>query len=298
LDYVLHISETFPLKRMPSRFFETHDGLRLHYLDNQVAAQHLPLLCLAGLTRHSLDFEPVFELLKDDRRVIALDFRGRGKSQFADPNTYTAAVELDDTLQLLDHLGLSRVAVLGTSRGGIVGLLMAATVPQRIAGLMLNDVGPLIEAAGVARISQYVGRVAHFRSWNEAADALATLSTGFHGVTPTQWLTAARRIYVERDGAIASCHDPHLADLFPKPGQPIPDLWSIFDTIGDVEIDVIRGANSDLLSTATVAEMQRRRPRIVATQIPDRGHVPFLDEPLSAVAIRKFVARHETKKGT
>jgi pimeloyl-ACP methyl ester carboxylesterase len=286
------------LSRLNSAFFQARDGTRLHYFDSGLTSAGVPLLCLAGLTRHSLDFEPVFELLKDSRRVIALDFRGRGRSQFADPQTYTPAIELDDTLQLLDHLGLERVAVLGTSRGGIVGMLMAATAPQRIAGLLLNDVGPVIEPTGVARISQYVGRVAQFDSWDEAADALASLSAGFRNVTRAQWLSAARRIYVEQDGAVQSCHDPHLADLFPKPGQPIPDLWSIFDAIGDVEIDVIRGTNSDLLSAATVAEMQRGRPRIVVTQIPDRGHVPFLDEPLSLAAITKFLSRHETKKGT
>jgi pimeloyl-ACP methyl ester carboxylesterase len=282
---------------MREHWHAAEDGTRLFAcdygpLDNDV----VPLLCLPGLTRHSLDFEPVFERLSTSRRVIGMDFRGRGKSAHAtDPLTYRPDVELQDTLGFLDALGISRVAVLGTSRGGIVGMLMGTLAKTRLAGLFLNDVGCKLEAEGLLRILTYVGKAQNYASWTEAASAFAQTSVGFSGVSARSWESVVRRIYREDRGRIVQSHDLALSATLPSTADittgQIAELWGLLPALTDVPFAILRGAGSDLLSAQTAQKMADAVPDLIATTVPGRGHVPFLDELQSAAAIDQWLER-------
>lgn len=255
-----------------------------------------PLLCLPGLTRNSLDFEPVFERFGKSRRVIAMDFRGRGQSAYAaDPLTYRPDTELQDTLGFLDALRIERVAVLGTSRGGIVGMLMAALAKHRLAGLCLNDVGCKLEPVGLLRILDYVGKAQHYDTWNEAALQFANSAVGFSGVSPKQWLAVVKRIYRDSENGIVQNHDLALGLTLPTVQAVIdgkvPELWSLLPSLTEVPFALLRGEGSDLLSADTVARMANMVPDLVTTTVAARGHVPFLDEPESVAAIQTWLER-------
>jgi pimeloyl-ACP methyl ester carboxylesterase len=284
------------------RWFTAPDGTQLFARDEgPIDGGLAPVLCLPGLTRNSRDFEPIFERYAKQRRVIAMDFRGRGFSALAkDPQTYRVDVELQDTLGFLNALQVSRVALLGTSRGGIVGILMAAFAKPYLAGLMLNDIGCELETVGLLRIKDYVGKPVYYKTWDDVAASLAASSRGFSNVSLQQWLEMARRIYVETGKGIGPSHDPRLADTLPseediKSGK-IGELWSILPALHDVPFALLRGAGSDLLSVETVERMQREASGLVATTIPDRGHVPFLDETTSMNAIDAWLAQVDAKE--
>ena len=256
---------------------------------------HVPILCLPGLTRNSRDFEPVFELLEEKRRIIAMDLRGRGCSSFAaDPASYTPATELQDVLGVLDQLGIPRVALIGTSRGGIVGMLWAATARERLAGLLLNDVGPELNPDGLLRIADFVGKPVSYGNWDEAARGFSAGTVGFSGVNHAQWRAAVKRIYAERDGRIVHSHDLALASTLPtrnaiQEGQ-VPDLWQLVPALEGMPLTLLRGAGSDLLTEATVRKMASRVGGLTHVPVPNRGHVPFLDEPESVMAIEQWLA--------
>ncbi len=277
--------------------FTTSDGLSLAYRDEGVGP---PLLCLPGLTRNGADFDPVAERFGAGLRLIRLDPRGRGASDFdPDPANYNVGVEARDALELLDHLGIARVPVLGTSRGGILAMVIAATAPQRLAGVMFNDVGPVLEKGGVDRILDYIGRVPPYADYEAGAVALQASSRDrFPGVSVAAWRVHATRIWRELPGGgVALRYDPRLRDAFEaglaalEPGAPLPDMWPLFDALPMVPLALLCGANSDLLSPATVEAMAARRPDLVVTVVADRGHVPFLDEPEAVAAIAAFLAR-------
>jgi pimeloyl-ACP methyl ester carboxylesterase len=270
--------------------YRSADGLNLYACDHGPRGGTLiPLLCLPGLTRNSKDFEAVAQRLAD-RRVLTVDFRGRGRSQYAaDPTTYRPDVEMADTLALLDHLDCPRVAVLGTSRGGLVAMLMAAAAKPRLAGIALNDIGPRISPEGLLRIRSYLGVTPDFATWDHAAAALKATSPGFEGLAPADWLAYAHRLFRDENGVPQLDYDPRLTVTFPGTeditGGKVPELWDFFDQVAPLPLLVLRGANSDLLSAATLGEMQRRNPSLAAVTVAGRGHVPFLDEPQSVAAI-------------
>ncbi len=282
---------------MSSSFYCTaKDGTRLHALHwGPHDASATPLLCLPGLTRNGRDFEPVATEFSSMRSVIAVDLRGRGKSGHADPATYRPDVELADTITLLDRLRIERVAVLGTSRGGIVGVLMANLHPNRIAGLFLVDVGAKLEPEGLLRIAGYLGKPTQFVSWSEAAVALKKSSHGFDGVDDATWQAAARRIYVERNGTIQPDYDMGLASNFPSAADinegKIADLWPLVPALTKIPLGLLRGSGSDLLSQTTVQKMKEALPHLLHAKVPGRGHVPFLDEPESIAAIREWLGQ-------
>ncbi len=255
-----------------------------------------PLLCLPGLTRNSRDFQPVFEHFGKARRVVAMDFRGRGNSSHAtDPLTYRPDVELQDTLGFLDMLKLERVAVLGTSRGGIVGMLMAGLATQRLAGLCLNDVGCKLEATGLLRIMDYVGAPRCFSSWQDAALQFSHASIGFNALSPKQWVEVVKRIFRETDVGIVHNHDLALAQTLPAVQDvtdgKVPELWGVLPALTDVPFALLRGEGSDLLSEETLRRMADAVPDLVTTTVHGRGHVPFLDEPESIAALRHWLER-------
>ncbi len=269
---------------MPS--FSATDGTRLAYADE---GEGLPLLCLAGLTRTMGDFGYLLPHLPPCR-VIRMDYRGRGASGWSGAATYTIAQEAQDALALLDHLGVARAAILGTSRGGLIGMWLAATARDRLLGLCLNDIGPVIERRGLARIADYVGRAPSFPNQAAYAEAMPGLNPSFDGVPPERWLAEARLHSAETPGGLVLRYDPALRDAF-RAGFDAPPApaWPLFDACAGLPLALIRGAASDLLSAATAKEMAARRPDLIYAEVPGRGHVPFLDEPESLAAIRVFL---------
>ncbi len=267
-------------------FFTTSDGCRIAYDDQ---GEGLPLLCLAGLTRTMADFDYLAPHLPP-LRLIRMDYRGRGGSGWTGPASYTVPVEGRDAVELLDHLGVAQAAILGTSRGGLIGMLLAAVARPRLLGLCLNDVGPVIERAGLERIFDYVGRNPAARSHAELADRMPRAMPGFANVPPERWLEEAQKHYHQTPDGLRITYDPALREAFLAAfdGPPV-DLWPLFDACAGMPLALIRGANSDLLTAQTAAEMQRRRPDMIMAEVPDRAHIPFLDEPESLTAIRAFL---------
>lgn len=273
---------------MTLQHFTASDGARLAFRDD---GEGLPVLCLAGLTRSSTDFDFLAPHLPDVR-LIRADYRGRGGSEWTGAATYSAPREGKDALELLDHLGLDQAAIIGTSRGGLIGMLLAATAKPRLLGLLLNDVGPVLERSGLEKIFDYVGRNPAARTMDELVAKLPRSMPGFMNVPEARWRAFAERLYTETDKGLHIRYDPELRTSFLAAFEgPQTDLWPLFDACAGLPLALIRGANSDLLSQETAAEMRRRRPDMIFVDVPDRAHVPFLDEPESLAAIRAWIER-------
>ncbi len=269
--------------------FATSDGLSLAYSDS--GGDGLPILCLSGLTRNSSDFSYVAPYL-DGYRLIALDYRGRGASDWAkDWQSYSIPVEARDVLELLTYLDLSQVAILGTSRGGLIAMALAATVPDKLLGVCLNDIGPEIAAAGLEVIKAYVGKPPQQKTYEEAAKMRASLMQGFEDVPESRWREEVEKHYVMREDGLDINYDPKLRDavLFAA-AQDQPDLWPLFDAMRGIPTALIRGANSNLLTAETAVKMCRRHPEMIFTEVPKRGHVPFLDEPESLDVLNEWLS--------
>lgn len=265
--------------------FRAADGAMLAYRDQ---GEGLSLLCLPGLTRAMGDFDYLIPHLSPIR-LIRMDYRGRGASDWTGAATYTVDQESRDALDLLDHLGVAKAAILGTSRGGLIGMVLGAVARDRILGLCLNDVGPEINRDGLTRIFDYVGRNPAGKTHQGYAERLSR-TPGFVGVPPSRWLTEAQRLANETPEGLRIPYDPALRESFLKAfeGPPV-DLWPLFDGLQGLPLALIRGANSDLLTDDTAQRMQARRPDMLFTQVPDRAHIPFLDEPESLILIHAFL---------
>ena len=264
-----------------------NDGTALHYTD---AGQGLAVIALAGLTRNGADFDHVAPHLPV--RLIRPDYRGRGQSDWADPTTYTVAQEAADVLALMDHLNLDRAAILGTSRGGLIAMMLAATARERLTGVALNDIGPQIAPAGLEVIKSYLGHNPPQKTYEEAAAARAKLWTQFEDVPMGRWLAEVRAQHRETPDGLVIRYDPRLRDAVLDAGaQPMPDLWPLFDALQGLPLALIRGANSDLLTLETADEMTRRRPDMIRADVPGRGHVPFLDEPAALAALHQWLEK-------
>ncbi|GHC49023.1 alpha/beta fold hydrolase [Neogemmobacter tilapiae] len=268
--------------------FTAPDGTTLAYDDQ---GQGLPLLCLPGLTRTMADFEYLMPHLPP-LRLIRMDCRGRGDSQWTGPATYNVPQEGADALALMDHLGITRFAILGTSRGGLIGMYLAAVAHDRLLGLGLNDVGPVIERAGLTRIFDYLGRNPAAKTHAALAAAMPGFNPGFDGVPETRWRQEAQKHYRQTDRGLQITYDPALKEAFLAAMQgPLPDLWPLFDACAGLPLALIRGANSDLLSMDTATEMQRRRPDMLFANVPGRAHIPFLDEAESLTVIAAWLRK-------
>ena len=271
---------------MALQFFDADDGARLAYQDE---GHGLPIVALAGLTRDHKDFDYLGRHLKDCR-LIRLDARGRGASAWTGPATYNLARESADVLGLLDHLRLEHAAILGSSRGGLIGLVLGAVRPDRISGLCLNDVGPVVERVGLERIGQYIGQTPSVTTLIEAADRLPHAMPGFANVPQFRWMEETVRHYVQADGHLDLPYDARLRESFDAAmAGPLGTLWPQFDACAALPMAVIHGSGSDVLSAATVAEMRTRRPDLICAEVPDRGHIPFLDEPTALAAIAAWM---------
>lgn len=274
--------------------FAAPDGRRLAYRDSGDTGP--AVLCLAGLTRNSRDFDSLAGHLAPRYRVVRLDSRGRGDSEWADDpvSEYQVPIEARDVLALLDHLGLQRVALIGTSRGGILGLAVATFARDRLSCLVLNDVGPVVEPSGLERIMSYVGVDPGWANFSEAAAGLAqSLGASFPDLTGEQWMAFARGLYADEEGRPRLRYDPAIRDALDaamKAGGG--DLWEWFEGLDDLPVLAIRGERSDVLSAETLEEMARRHPGTQTVTVPNRGHAPFLDEPEAVEAIDRFLERH------
>lgn len=269
-------------------FFSAPDGARLAFRDE---GQGMPVLCLSGLTRTMGDFDYLAPHLPPCR-LIRMDYRGRGASDWTGADSYAVPVEARDALALLDHLGVAQAALIGTSRGGLIGLLLAATAKDRLLGLCLNDIGPQIEPSGLARIAGYLGRNPAARTHADLAASLPRSMTGFGAVPDGRWLAEARLHYAETPEGLRITYDPALCDAFTAAlSGPAAEAWPLFDACSGLPLALIRGANSDLLSEAVAQEMRRRRPDMIFADVPGRAHIPFLDEPESLQVIHAFLGR-------
>jgi pimeloyl-ACP methyl ester carboxylesterase len=270
--------------------FTTSDGLSLHYSDE---GQGLPVLCLTGLTRNTTDYDYLAPHLREAVRLIRMDYRGRGRSDWAEDHlTYTVPREAADAVELLDHLGLDAAAVIGTSRGGLISMFLATTARARLRGVLLNDIGPVLEPGGLDVIMGYLGRDPVWKSVREALAERPRVMAGFANVPESRWREEIDHLYHIMPEGLRINYDPRLREAVIEAGaQGAADLWPYFDALEGLPVGVIRGANSDLLSRETVAEMQRRRPDMIAAEVPDRGHIPFLDEPEALAAIRDWLGR-------
>ncbi|MBR0551343.1 alpha/beta fold hydrolase [Stakelama marina] len=282
------------LSNFTDGFWWSKDGLRLHYRDYPGREDRPPILCIPGLTRNVRDFEGVAERLAGDWRVIVVELRGRGESAYAkDPMTYVPLTYLQDIEALRIELKLERFVAFGTSLGGILTMLLATAERDRIAGALLNDVGPQLEAAGLARIRGYVGRGSSHPTWMHAARATAEANAD---VYPTyeigDWLRMAKQLYrLAPSGRITLDYDMRIAEPFRVPGNEAgPDMWKAFDALAGRPVLVTRGALSDIFGQATAEKMAARFDGVELAEIPDTGHAPTLEEPAAVEAIDRLLA--------
>ncbi len=268
------------------QYFTADDGAKIGYRD---AGNGPVVLALAGLTRTGEDFDYIAPYL-ENYRLIRMDYRGRGASDWTGAASYTVPREAADAVQLLDHLGVARAAILGTSRGGLIGMVLAATARERVAGLCLNDVGPVLEKAGLVRIFDYVGRNPAAKTLAELAEKLPRAMPGFANVPASRWAEEVAHHYIETEEGVKINYDPALRESFLAAfsGEEVPTAWPLFDACAGLPLALIRGANSDLLAPEAAAEMRSRRPDMIFAEVPDRAHVPFLDEPEAVGVVRAW----------
>jgi pimeloyl-ACP methyl ester carboxylesterase len=278
------------------KLYSSRDGLQLYYRDYAGDTSKAPVLCLHGLTRNSRDFAALAEHIAPARRVIVPDQRGRGRSQYDThwlnyhPGTY-----VDDMWTLLNELSIERVIVVGTSLGGLMAMLMAAMRLQKVAGVVLNDIGPEVDPTGIARIQSYAGRLPPVRNWDDAAAQMKmTFGLALPEYSEQQWHTFARQSFDENHGGVPRlAADPKIGDAIrsiPAPPGATQAMWVAFGQLRNIPALALRGAHSDLLSATTFERMSREVPGLVAVTVPNRGHAPQLDEPESLRAIDAFLA--------
>lgn len=281
-----------------SIFVSSSDGLRLHVREYGRPSPALAVVCLPGLARTTADFDalaPALAFGQSPRRVIAIDSRGRGQSQYdSNPQNYNVAIELADVVTALRALDIGQAVFIGSSRGGILTMLLASAHPTVIAGTVLHDIGPAIEPRGVARIKSYVGKLPQPQNFAEGAEILRRLfDAQFPKLTTEQWLAAAHRTWKLQNGELVPTYDVQLArtlaDVDLK--HPLPLLWNEFDALAGVPVLVIRGGNSDILSAATLNMMRVRHPGLEYVEVPDQGHVPLLEGAVLFQRIAAFVEK-------
>lgn len=278
-----------------SHFVSAPDGLKLHVREyGDPATTRIPVLCLAGLTRNAQDFAVLAEALAArGHRVIAPDYRGRGRSdRDPDPARYDIPVELEDTFAVCTALGVHEAAIVGTSRGGLLAMAMGAAKPEFLRGVVLNDVGPILEIDGLRKIAAYVGKIAPPQNWDEAIATLKAIQLeAFPALAEEDWRALAEGSFVEQDGRLVSSYDPALMNGLAKLdlSQPLPPLWVYFEAIAHVPVLALRGEHSLLLSQDTFTAMAERHPCLTPLLIRGQGHAPLLRDALSIDAIVSFI---------
>lgn len=285
-----------------SLFISARDGLKLHVRDyGSLAALSLPVVCLPGLARTAADFHELALALSGDpaqpRRVLALDYRGRGRSEYdRDWRNYEIRVELDDLMQVLAATGIEEAAFVGTSRGGLLTMALAVARPGLIKGVVFNDVGPVIDARGLLRIRGYVGKLPTPRSFAEGAEILKRLADQqFPLFGDAEWEIMARRTWKQRNDTLVPDYDPRLLKTLEELDleAPLPVLWPYFAALNHVPVLAIRGENSDLLAEQTLLEMGQRHPHCEIFTAPGQGHAPLLGSRDMTKRIGRLIGRAE-----
>lgn len=285
--------------------FTSQNGLSLyarHYAATDSNTSATPLLCLPGLTRNSKDFHLLAEHLSSSgevsRDVYCVDYRGRGLSGYDDNwENYSPYIEMLDVLDFMSVTELHHAAILGTSRGGIIAMLMGVTRPSVIGPVIFNDIGPVIEARGLARIIGYVGKTPEPESWDDAALIVRDMSSRFFtDIKDSEWLEIAQQWFMDENGQPVSGYDINLANMLSQIdlSQPIPAMWEQFDTLSHVPILTLRGEHSDLLSADTVSAMEERHPGMQSYVVEEEGHPPLLRDKRSIRVIEMFLQENDT----
>lgn len=276
-------------------FYESTDGLRLYAADYGPEEAALTVLCMHGLTRNHKDFEPLIRQLDLPCRFVAVDVRGRGLSD-RDPNrAYSPDVYVGDMVTLLNKLGTSKVSLIGTSMGGLMAMIMSQALKDRIQGIVLNDVGPAVNPAGVKRIAGYTSGMRTFPDWQAAADAIqSSQHTAFPDFTGTDWMALARQTCRETDtGQVEFDYDPAITENMDVSG-PVWKInfmmWRLFGRMKHIPLLTLRGEHSDILTSSTANRMCRRHKNCRLVTVPNRGHAPMLSEPEAVSAISDFLA--------
>ena len=285
-------------------FFRAQDDLRIYvrkYGGNDLPRR--PLLCLAGLTRNGRDFHSLATALAthpaEARNVYCLDYRGRGRSDWdKDWRNYSAYAEMQDVLSFLTLRGLGNIAILGTSRGGIITMMLAVERPAAIGCAVLNDIGPAIETAGLARIMGYAGKTPVPRDWDEATGFVREMfRRQFTALDDEEWAVFTRQLFSEENGRPTAAYDPNVGKALSEVdiAKPVPTMWEHFDALLKPPLMVLRGENSDILSAATVQKMQERHRHLTPVLIRNEGHSPLLNDRFSQRLIADFLAGADNK---
>jgi pimeloyl-ACP methyl ester carboxylesterase len=275
-------------------YWMSQDGLRLHYRDYAGDPARPPILCIPGLTRNARDFEALAGRLSGEWRLICVDLRGRGDSLHArDAMSYVPQVYVDDVEALIAELALERFVLFGTSLGGLVGTLLALRDSGRIAGALLNDVGPVLDPRGIERIRGYVGKSQSWPTWLHAARHFSRIQREVYpDWTLDDWLGFAKRLCRLKQGRVVLDYDMRIAEpLRANAADASFDLWPAFRALGGTPTLLVRGALSDLLSEETAAQMKREISTLEAVTVPGVGHAPTLSEPVTQAAIARLLAR-------
>ena len=276
-------------------FWSSHDGLRLYartYLGP--GALGGTVLCLHGLTRNSRDFEDLAPHLTHSARVIVPDVRGRGRSaRDPNPQNYQPAIYLQDIIALLDAVGAPTVTVIGTSMGGMLAMMMAAGFRDRVAAIVLNDMGPEIDPVGLERIKGYAGRLPPPKNWDDAiAQTKIMFGNAWPNLSAERWSSLARRGYREDgNGVVTVDADPMIGEMLRAAPAATATLWPFWKGLRGIPMLAIRGAQSDILSAATFAKMKAENPELIQLEVAQRGHAPLLDEPECISAIDDFLTQ-------
>jgi len=284
--------------RTTSIEYRSSDGrLRLHAEESGPKNGPLTVLCLHGLTRSSRDFDPLVAHLALRYRVITADQRGRGRSQW-DPTVanYQIATYASDMIQLLDRLAVDRVVLIGTSMGGFISMALGASQPARVRGIVLNDIGPEVPAAGIKRLRESLNTPAQVSTWQDAARQARRINEhAFPDYGEADWQAFARRLYVEDSaGRPVPAYDPAILISLNQPSDPksvAPTSWPLWDRLGSIPMLAIHGGLSDILTPEILANMAARHPNLTTLTQPNRGHAPMLDEPAAVVAVDRFLER-------
>ena len=278
-----------------NRYWWSNDGVRLHYRDYPGPSEKPPILCLPGLTRNARDYDELARRLSPEWRVIALNLRGRGESGYAkDPMTYVPLTYVQDVEALLGELGVASYIAVGTSLGGIVSMLLAGTARERVAGVVLNDVGPEIMPEGLSRIRTYVGKSNTWPTWVHAARGVAEGNADMYpGYGLEDWLAMAKRLYrLNSAGRIVLDYDMKIAEPFRVPGNEAgPDMWRALDRLKHVPTLIVRGETSDVLAAGVAERMRAALDHAELVTVPGIGHAPTLSEPDALAGIDRLLAR-------
>ncbi|SDE40031.1 alpha/beta fold hydrolase [Kordiimonas lacus] len=276
-------------------YFTNPDGLKQHYRDYNQAGDNAPVvLCMPGLTRNGRDFEAIAEHLSDRCRVICVEQRGRGQSDWdPNPSRYLPVTYVADMMALLAHLGVDKVIAIGTSLGGLMTIMIQAMHPGKLQAAVINDIGPEIDPKGIERIKSYVGKGTPPETWEAAVEAVKTANAGVYpAFTEEDWRWYTENLYEDVDGKLAVMYDPAISQNFnSEESQSSPDLWPFFKALHSIPMVVLRGGISDILSAETLERMAREHPDLVPVTVPGIGHVPLMREPECKQAIDELVGR-------